>query len=211
MKLRRIFAAIAACAVAATSIVSASAYLVETKNEESAAPEVTVYKYAAKEGVDYSKVAKIEAVVTTDDYVNGTIGVSCDGTWTTCDQQEATGGTATTWTLDGLSGIDSTMDEAGTLKEDAVQVQFWWLNAGSLYLSSVTLYDADGNVLDQVKDDAPSAPAESTVDSTKPADSTADSTKPADDSNKPTGATAGLALAGLALAGVAVVAAKKSK
>lgn len=45
----------------------------------------------------------------------------------------------------------------------------------------------------------------------KPAESTTDSTKPADDSNKPTGATAGLALAGLAIAGVAVVATKKSK
>lgn len=167
MKLKKILAAVAAAAVATSALaINSFAALLETSLEASGAPDPNAYLIAGVEGVDYSKVAKIEAVVTTSDYVNGTIGVSVGGTWTTPGQLEANAGTST-WTLDGLSGIDST-DDAGALKADVAQVQFWWLNAGSVSLDSLKLLDADGNVLqeggaeaaapaDEKKEEAPAA------------------------------------------------------
>ncbi len=155
MKLKKILAAVAATAVAlSTMAVNSFAALLETSLDANGAPTDNVYKVAGVEGVDYSKVAKIEAVVTTTDYVNGTIGVSTNGgTWTAAPQQEVSGGGSGTWVLDGLSGIDSTAED-GSLKPDVVQVQFWWLNAGTLTLDSVKLYDADGNVLQEVAEAA---------------------------------------------------------
>ncbi len=172
MNFKKIISAVAAAAVAVSAMaVSSFAAVFETSLEESGKPSPEVYYVAGVEGVDYSKVAKVEAVVTTTDYVNGTIGVSCNGAWTTCNQVEASGGTATTWTLDGLSGIDATKDD-GSFKEDAVQVQFWWLNAGTVTIDSVKLFDADGNVLQEVPA-AEAAPAEEATTEAAPAEDTA--------------------------------------
>ncbi len=148
MKIRKLIAGVAAAAMSLTAIaVGTSAALYEDELAANGAPTNNAYKLAGAEGVDYSKVAKIEAVVTTTDYVNGTIGVSANSEWTTPGQLEATAGTST-WVLDGLTGIDGTLED-GTLKEDVVQVQFWWLNAGSFSLDSLKLFDAEGNVLQE--------------------------------------------------------------
>ena len=172
MNFKKIIASVAAAAVAvSTMAVSSFAAVFETSLDESGAPNPNAYYVAGVDGVDYSKVAKVEAVVTTTDYVNGTIGVSCNGAWTTCNQVEASGGAATTWTLDGLSGIDATKDD-GSFKEDAVQVQLWWLNAGTVTIDSVKLFDADGNVLQEVPA-ADAAPAEEATTEAAPAEDTA--------------------------------------
>lgn len=148
MKIRKLIAGAVAAAMSLTAIaVGTSAALYEDELAANGAPTNNAYKLAGAEGVDYSKVAKIEAVVTTTDYVNGTIGVSANSEWTTPGQLEATAGTST-WVLDGLTGIDGTLED-GTLKEDVVQVQFWWLNAGSFSLDSLKLFDAEGNVLQE--------------------------------------------------------------
>ena len=148
MNFKKILTGVVAGAMAVSAMaVSSFASLYEGSIAENGGPENNCYKLAGVEGVDYSKVAKVEAVVDTDSYVNGCIGVSSNGKWTnsTPENSESNGGPAT-WVLDGLSGIDAN-DENGSLKEDVVQVQFWWLNAGTFSLESVTLYDADGNVL----------------------------------------------------------------
>lgn len=148
MKIRKILSVVAAAALAVSAMtVNSFAALYEDSIEVSGGPANNDYLLAGAEGVDYSKVAKIEAVVTTTDYVNGTIGVSVNGEWTTPGQLEATGGTAT-WVLDNLSGIDAVLED-GSLKTDVVHVQFWWLNAGSFTLDSLKLLDAEGNVLQE--------------------------------------------------------------
>ncbi len=162
MKFKKIVAAVAAAAVAVSmTAFNAFAALYEDSLAENGGPKNNAYLLAGVEGVDYSKVAKIEAVVTTDSYVNGTIGVSCNKTWTTPNQLEATAETKT-WVLDGLKGIDST-DDSGALKQDVVQVQFWWLNAGKFSLDSLKLYDASGNVLQEAGVTVAAAPEETTA------------------------------------------------
>lgn len=164
MKIRKLIAGAVAAAMSLTAIaVGTSAALYEDELAANGAPTNNAYKLAGAEGVDYSKVAKIEAVVTTTDYVNGTIGVSANSEWITPGQLEATAGTST-WVLDGLTGIDGTLED-GTLKEDVVQVQFWWLNAGSFSLDSLKLFDADGNVLQEAGVDV-AAPADTDAPTT---------------------------------------------
>lgn len=164
MKVRKVLAAVVAAALSASAMaVSSFAALASDLVIISGAPTVNVYKLQGVENVDYSKVASIEAVVTTTDYVNGTIGVSVDGSWTTPGQCESKAGT-TTWVLDGLTGIDATLDD-GSLKEDVVQVQFWWLNAGSFSLDSLVLKDASGAVLHDAAN-PPSAEVEAPAEDT---------------------------------------------
>ena len=185
MKLKKIIAGIAAAAVAASAMaISAFAAVFETTNAADGAPDPNFFYVPADPSVDYSKVAKIEAVLNVDNYVNGTIGVSANGTWTTPGTLEATG--AATWTLDGLSGIDAA-DDAGNPKADAIQIQFWWLNAGTLTLDSGKVFDADGNVIQEISDAvAPPAgdenpPADEAKEDDAATDDAADTSDEADD------------------------------
>lgn len=219
MKLRRIFAALAACAIAATSVISASAAdALLTVTSESDGSTVVVKgdssvtkdngKYEFLKG-DYD-LEKIDKIVMTFEATN-------------CDSLSARIG-ANTVTAGGwedkvinLKPTDTTAEWAGigglTASDEGVcKFGFDWVGPTNavwpsegvctssdkavVKVTSVKLYDKDGNEL-----------------VAKTAGGAAGGSNPTDPSksNPKTGASAGLALAGLALAGVAVVATKKSK
>lgn len=241
MKLRRIFAAIAACAVAATMAISASADISYTGDKVPAPTYNTQYgTYNWQVDIDtatqISDIAKATSIVFTvsvdaeleksESGVIGAIGYSSDdNSWTSAEfglsadnEKPITAAKVS----DGVYTITATPADLKLDQFAKADGTYTWMNF------QIQLYGAvEGTTNNQFKVTditfaaAPAAgdedkPADSTADSTndKPADSTTDSTKPADDNtskNPGTGATAGLALAGLAIAGAAVVAAKKSK
>ena len=230
MKLRRIFAAIAACAVAATMAVSAYAAdplaKIVTKSDGSAV-KMDNQPYPWVQGnYDIAKVDKIELIVTTDKIgkIQYQIGYNnAAAEWT------ASKGTIEaddikpemTITVDKIGGLGESKDGVFMFGFDWVEpTGCVWEDSkctasdeGVLTVTGYKLYDKDGKEV--------GAPAETPKDpssSETPKDPSSSETpkdegnkNDADDSNKPTGATAGLALAGLAIAGAAVVAAKKSK
>ena len=216
MKLRRIFAAVAACAIAATSVISASAKITN-ENTGSTNPYKYEFNVELPEGVKHNDV----------------YGVLLTYTGTAAEGQSNVGAIAwqsgnVNWTQKEFSlptdeAKDLTVDN-NTVKllnaeplfaenEEWAQIviaQWVWNddNQMDFAVDSIKLLDKDGNEL-KAKTTTP----DSNTDKEEPSSEAPkdESTKPADDSNKPTGATAGLALAGLAIAGVAVVASKKSK
>ena len=213
MKLRRIFAALAACAIAATSVISASAadaLMTKTGNTEDAVKYKVSFEGLTDDQI--KSIAKIEANVSVNtDSVNGCIGYNSASAadpknpWTSvkCEVKSDTAPASGTFVVEFTAGDLAVLDADGKISP-SVEVQFWWVNPfydaegkegdpGTATLNSVTFYDASGKAV-----------VPSSGDGKKDGDKK-------DNSNKPTGASAGLALAGLALAGVAVVATKKSK
>lgn len=252
MKLRRIFAAIAACAVAATMAISASAngnftgqvgcddavlhgddgtdYPVVVNGENWMFDLKVLNSLGLADDIDITAIYGFSVTFKEMDLSAGAGGAMIMSTkgnnwnakeWGNADAEKEI-------TLDDnftIARVDDEpfftaddVDPAGDGNYAQFALQSWW--GPDPEVVSFSILGKDGTVMKTFdadhKIEVPAAgdddkPADSTADSAtdKPADSTTD--KPADDSNKPTGATAGLALAGLALAGAAVVAAKKSK
>ena len=226
MKLRRIFAAIAACAVAATMAISASAADTVTIKGQSdmtkdsktigKADTAKAAAVIADFGIDPAKIdtksiAKITVDVQVDTgYCNGAMGANLDGAWAQTAQIDNTDDKAKTWEWELTGEIDLS----------SFQIQVWWINPFATYDGETLVsYDKPGTVtmsnlklLDKDGKEVGVAAGEETKDpSSSEAPKDSSSTASATDKNEPTGATAGLALAGLAIAGAAVVAAKKSK
>ena len=230
MKLRRIFAALAACAIAATSVISASAANTVTikSNPDINAAGTDFGKpdpsdshidptygsacfYLKDFGVDTSKIdvkniAKIQVTIQVDSAnANGCIGGNVGGNWASKSWTNSdTEAHVQEWAPDGeFSDIES------------LQIQIYWIDPvkdetktptkqGTVTMSDLKLLDKDGK-------DLLAAAGGTTNNNTNNNSSNNNNGDKKDNSNKPTGASAGLALAGLALAGVAVVATKKSK
>ncbi len=235
MKLRRIFAAVAACAIAATSVISASAYTADVTGDLGMKDAVTLgteeaqgnwaLNLAAPGVLDGVKAEDIYGASVTftkasiDNYIAEAAGVGGGFVWNTTDgwaQKEWGNADAKKEiTLDDENRTITRLDEEPCFTADSVSgaegtwgqvvVVLWWGPKAGMEIESVSLLGKDGSVL-KTFGASVAAPAPET-----PKDDPASSEAPKDDSNKPTGATAGLALAGLAIAGVAVVASKKSK
>ncbi len=228
MKLRRIFAALAACAIAATSVISASAADAITikgqsdmtkdsgtigkfdkATEPHAKDDLTAAVKLSDFGIDAAKidaksVVKIEVTVKADTgFCNGAIGANvAGGSWTSASQtyDESSKKTAA-WSWE----LDKELDLA------SLEVQIHWVNPKATWSATGELvsYDGPGTVtisglklLDKDGKEVVAA-AGGAAGGAGGAGGSSETPK--------TGASAGLALAGLALAGVAVVATKKSK
>ncbi len=138
-------AAMAVSAVAVTPLFSSAATkpVYEFTSAESTST-IDAYAVPADASVDYSAVRKITAVISTTDYVNGCIGANdSDGKWISSAKQEQS-----PWTLETPIGIES----------GSAQIQFWWLNAGTVTVDSVTLTDENGKVLQEIKSEETSEP-----------------------------------------------------
>lgn len=126
-------AAFSVCAITATAW---AAPVLEASSDAKAD-----YIMLADEYIDYTKVASIEAVVTAEGMVTGSIGVTdLNGDWITPGMQ-ITSGETSTWKLDGLNGI------LAVTGKEVVYVQFWEAYDGAYSVDSVKLLDADGNEL----------------------------------------------------------------
>ena len=138
MKLRKTLCAVTAVAFSVCAITAtvSAAPLVEASSDAKAD-----YEMIADEYMDYTKVASIEAVITAEGYVRGSIGITnLDGDWIAASVQETSASTST-WKLDGLNGL---LAKTG---EPVVYVQVWDALDGAYSIDSVTLYDADGKVI----------------------------------------------------------------
>ena len=221
MKLRRIFAALAACAIAATSVISASAddskaitskigdSIAEINSDGSGKITFTVAGGEAKDGVfkdvDFTKIASIELTLSWADadevWAGGSVALQTEGnTWDEVGQWTKGADPSSPKAFENVeSGKAFTVKVPDDFKADTwykICIQNYGVPVS---VDKIVLKDAAGTVL---FDSA--APAANNNNSNNNGDKK-------DNSNKPTGASAGLALAGLALAGVAVVATKKSK
>ena len=173
MKLRRIFAGLAAAAVAcaATAITASAALLTRKGNDD----ETTKVYKVSTEGLDLSKLDKIIADMTVDTgKVSGCIGYApVGGDWEQVKQElkDTTG----QWVASGLEG-----KVAG-----GVEIQFWWVNPfydadgnegdpGTATIERVQLLDAQGNELTAA---APTEATEPAAEGTEPAET--DVTQPA--------------------------------
>lgn len=125
-----IAAAFSVCAITATA---SATPLFEASSDAKAD-----YEMLADEYIDYTKVASIEAVITVEGTVMGTIGITdLNGDWITAGTLESSAGTST-WKLDGLNGL------LAATGKPVIYVQFWEAHDGAYSVDSVTLYDADG-------------------------------------------------------------------
>ena len=218
MKLKNMIASLAACAIAVSGLamtVSAEELMKKEGNAENAKAYEIPF-----DGLDLSKLDKIEAVVSCDTNVlNGCIGYnaddgSADGKWTAVNQETKVGdgeSVSATWTVDGL---------AGTVK-GGLQVQFWWVQPiygedgketgnGVAKLESVKLLDKDGNELKAAETTTTAAATTTTkaATTTKAGATTKAGTTTAA-SSKTGDAGVSIAVAGLSLAAVAAFAARK--
>lgn len=128
-------------------------------------------------------VDKVEATITNDNYVNGTIGGNtvAAGKWDAAAQRESSAAGTSTWTWSNVGGLS--IDDDG---KASLQVQFWWMNANgdkdtgyttaTTTVDKVVLYDKSGKVLLTYGDEGTTT--SSTVDSSSATDS-----KPADSSS----------------------------
>lgn len=150
MKLKKLVAAVCAAAMAVSAVAvtplfssAATKPVYEFTSAESTST-IDAYAVPADASVDYSAVRKITAVISTTDYVNGCIGANdSDGKWISSAKQEQS-----PWTLETPIGIES----------GSAQIQFWWLNAGTVTVDSVTLTDENGKVLQEIKSEETSEP-----------------------------------------------------
>ena len=219
MKLRRIFAALAACAIAATSVISASAAdALFTVTAEADGENVVIKgdgddtqyngKYNFFKG-DYD-LEKIDKIVVTFEATNCeeikfSFGANtvAKGAWSEQEVEVKPDAKTVEWAkIGGLTKSDGGVFKLGFNWIKPTNAQWEapnkWLasDKAEIKITAVKYYDKDGNEL-----------------VAKTAGGAAGGSNPTDPpkSNPKTGASAGLALAGLALAGVAVVATKKSK
>ncbi len=228
MKLRRIFAAIAACAIAATSVISASAAdALLTITAEGSADGMVLKGDGNKEGTNGNyhffdadiDVSKIDKIVISYEATNIDGEASCEigantiakNAWDQITVKVKTGTSTVEWAdIGGLMEGDDGIFQFGT--GWIAPTNCVWdgstctaSDKAEIKVTDVKYYDKDGKDL--------LAPAETPADpSSSEAPKDPSSTGAAGGTTNPTtGATAGLALAGLAIAGAAVVAAKKSK
>lgn len=207
MKISKILAGMSAAALAASMMAMAvSADKTATKKalytatvgkddldpgKNGAGPKNNAYAMDPAEKLSKDVLAtvdKVEAYVTNENYVNGTIGGNtvAAGKWDAAKQQEsATAGTSV-WTWNDVGGLSIGDDGKASL-----QVQFWWMNANgddktgyttaTTTVDKVVLYDKSGKVLLTYGDEGTTT--SSTADSSSATDS-----KPADSSteSKPT-------------------------
>ena len=137
MRIRKLLGACSAVAVSvsAVSVVSYAALFEGDSDNKT-------YQVMTDAYIDYTKVSAIDAVITVNgEYVDGAIGL-CDlnGDWHNF--QGSGSNETTTWHAEGLDGIFAVDGK------DAFQVQFWNVSDGATFtVDSVTLYDADGNVI----------------------------------------------------------------
>ena len=224
MKLRRIFAALAACAIAATSVISASAAVTlgNANGGEGAEGKYQVSIDPASENI--KKIAGVEVSLTMPDNISesgagGQIYFQCGGfnwknlNWGFKGELEPLN-CSDGVTLKFEGNVVTITANFGTPLFADVNVGDW-AQAGveqdwnekyelSVNTDSFKFIDVDGKVIDLSGNGDNSSNNNNNNSSNNNGDKK-------DNSNKPTGASAGLALAGLALAGVAVVATKKSK
>ncbi len=209
MKLRRIFAAIAACAIAATSVISASAadnFKGKVTMDNSANTWWTeiafdddekTKSYALSDLIGDTPVDQIDYILFTAD-TPFKIGYKGTGSYDQVDEDGKPTGEKGDWCNFPVEAqkeykiSDMSFGEGFTVKfavsmADAVKFDISW---------EVVTKNAGGDT------------GSSSTTSTTGSSSTAPS---GGTTNPTTGATAGLALAGLAIAGAAVVASKKSK
>lgn len=150
MKLKKLVAAVCAAAMAVSAVAvtplfsSAAAKPVYEFTSSENTSTIDSYAIPVDASVDYSAVRKITAVISTTDYVNGCIGANnSDGDWISSAKQEKS-----PWTLETPIGIES----------GSAQIQFWWLNAGTVTVDSVTLTDENDKVLQKIKSEETSEP-----------------------------------------------------
>lgn len=214
MKLNKIFAVMAATAIAGSMAISASAADLGTRPSDG---ENFIYNvdFTGYTGEDLEKVVKVEAEIDlTSDYCNGCIGGNINGAWAKVDQETSASGTDV-WTMEIADGglanyvLDEETNEVSS--QPYMEVQLWWVNplydddgneagVGVCTLKSVKFIDADGNEV------VPSSNADTDKDTDTDTETPAE--KNDGDTSTSTG-LAGLSLAGLAVAGAAVVASKK--
>ena len=135
-------------------------------------------------------VDKVEATITNDNYVNGTIGGNtvAAGKWAAAAQQESSVAGTSTWTWSNVGGLS--IDEDG---KASLQVQFWWMNANgddktgyttaTTTVDKVVLYDKSGKVLLTYGDEGTTT--SSTADSSSKADEATSSAADASSATEP--------------------------
>ena len=226
MKLRRIFAALAACAIAATSVISASAAVTlgNANGKDGAEGKYEIDIDPTSESI--KKIAGIEVSLTMPDNIGesgagGQIYFQCEKgfnwknlNWGFKGELEPLNcsdgvtlkfdGNVVTITANFGTPIYADVAEIGAWAKGGVEQDWNEKYELSVNTDSFKFIDVDGKVIDLSGNGDNSSNNNNNNSSNNNGDKK-------DNSNKPTGASAGLALAGLALAGVAVVATKKSK
>ena len=155
MRNRRKIAAVTVSLLAASALTFSSAAALMTKGHEGDSNSWT----ADFTGVDVSAVNKVVADVSCDTWANGIIGYSSVAAGDMVSNQADTG--SSQWILDGIAGDLNWW----------LEIQFWWVSnfydsegqetdkSGTASLNTVTLYDADGNVLKVYGEAGGSTPA----------------------------------------------------
>ena len=235
MKLRRIFAALAACAIAATSVISASAANGNIEGTVGLENVVDGENKAIETGTTWSVHLK---VLKTQGQLEGIAMSDIYGFSVTFDKMDLSGGVGgaivmqtqdKTWDDNSKEWGNDGAKKPITMTEDFVLTRLetepffsdadvdptnsshaecclqTYWGPATVKVVSFSLLGKDGKVLKTFP-----VAANNTNNNSSNNNSNNNGDKK-DNSNKPTGASAGLALAGLALAGVAVVATKKSK
>ena len=228
MKMKKLIAGVvaSAMAVSAMAVAASAALLTKTGNSESAALYDVSFEGLTDEQIQ--SITKIEAKVSvTSNMVNGCIGYNdAEKGWTSANQElnEEAGPVDGTWVLEVAAGSFAALAEDGSVAPFA-QVQFWWVNPiydadgnetgdGEATLESVTLYDANGNVVTAGGGDAAPAATEAASNEAPSNEAPAGNTNQAvaDKNNADTGVEGVAVVAGLAIiAAGAVVVAKKRK
>ncbi len=219
MKLTKVFAGVAAAAVAVSSLaVSAFADVLMSKTGNTSSAEKYAIPFTGLTEEQVATVKTIEADVdlVDTDYVNGTIGGNIDGGWSTNGQFELNEDVTVTWELPGSL---VSYDADGNFAPYA-EVQFWWVNnipdtedEGTVALTAVRLLDADGNEV------LPEAAIGESTDTVEPGETEDPSDiLPGESSGSPVSPDTGVAvtvipvaLAAAALATTGIVLKKRSK
>ena len=227
MKIKSMIAALAASAIAVTTMaVSASAALFSKTGNGQEKYNVDI------KDIDASKIDKIVAEVTCDtEYLKGTFGfndTSNSDQWASHGATEDSDGNhffeskvnagealTATWELSGIEGK--------VAAQDVIEIQFWWINPhynadgsegdkGTATIESVKLLDKDGNELTaKAAETTTEAPATTTAADTTKAGTTTTAAKSATktDSTKTGDAGVGIVVAAMGLAAAAAFASRK--
>lgn len=210
MKIKKIFAAVAATAVAA-SMTAVTSFASETIGMDgyTLSDEYGNYMDMLQMYTDVASVATCEITIT-DSEANGCAVVASESTgwaWNQVDSSSATDNGDGTFTY----VVPCTLAASDTLVKITVQD---WDEVNTLgVVSKVVLKDASGNVLAEVTPGgaAEAAPAADTTEEAVPAETTA----PAADTSTTAAATGNTAVASIVavmtVAGVAVIASRKRK
>ena len=228
MKMKKLIAGLVASAMAVGAMAvaaSAADLMTKTGNTEGSANYDVSFEGLTDEQIN--SITKIEAEISvTTNFMNGCIGYNDAASgWTAVNQElnEEAGPVDGKWVLEVTAGSFAALAEDGSIAPFA-QIQFWWINPaydedgnegdpGVATLKSVTLYDANGNVVTAGGDSAPAA-TEAASNEAPSNEAPAGNTNQAvaDKNNADTGVEGVAVVAGLAIiAAGAVVVAKKRK